>query len=92
MHAQLSSGARCLGFVLNLHLLPYFVYASSKGSGQNFFISFRKVEKENTLYMGFFPPTLNNICFVEKKLRSCLCIFESDMLKVIVLSRFLGKR
>ena len=40
----------------------------------------------------FYPPTLNSICFVEKNnifLRFCLCIFESDTAKVIVLSRFL---
>ena len=35
MYAQLSSSlARSLVFVLSLHLLPYSVYVSSKGSGQ----------------------------------------------------------
>ena len=31
----------------------------------------------------FYPPTLNIICLVEKKifLRLCLCIFESDSVK-----------
>ena len=31
MHVQLSSGVRHLIFGLRLNLLPYFVYASSKG-------------------------------------------------------------
>ena len=37
---------------------------------------------EKKIYF-FFPPTLNIICFVEKKkiLRFCLCIFESDTVK-----------
>ena len=64
--------------------------------GQNFFIScftnpptviFRKVEKKKLIsnFFLFYPPTLNIICFVEKKndifLRFCLCIFESDTVK-----------
>ena len=32
-NADVSSGARDLDFGLNFHLHPYFVYASSKGSG-----------------------------------------------------------
>ena len=41
----------------------------------------------------FYLPTLNIIYFVEKIcLRFCLCIFERlTLLKVIVLSRILGK-
>ena len=34
-HPDLSSGARCLIFCLSLPLLPYFVYAKSKGSGSS---------------------------------------------------------
>ena len=34
-HAVVSSGARGLNFGLSLHLHPYFVYASSKGSGKS---------------------------------------------------------
>ena len=48
----------------------------------------------NLHFFFFYPSTLNIICFVEKNiifLRFCLCIFESDTVKVIVLSGFLGK-
>ena len=34
MHAQLSSGAQDLIFDLSINLLPYFIYASRKGSGK----------------------------------------------------------
>ena len=34
-HADITSGARDLNFDLSLHLHPYFVYASSKGSGES---------------------------------------------------------
>ena len=34
MHAQPSSGASCLIFGRNLRLLPYFMCANSKGSGE----------------------------------------------------------
>ena len=67
---------------------------SVKYLGQNFFISWftnpptvilRKVGKKKILiskiFILFYPPTLNIICFVEKNnifLRFCLCIFESD--------------
>ena len=50
---------------------------------------FQKVEKMINLKKNY-PPTLNIICFVEKNnifLRFCLCIFESDTVKVIVLCR-----
>ena len=33
-HAEVSSGARGLNFVLSLHLHPYFVYASGEGSDE----------------------------------------------------------
>ena len=36
MHAQISSGDRSLNFDLTLHLHPYFVYVSSKGSKRLF--------------------------------------------------------
>ena len=42
------------------------------------------VEKKNSkIIFIFYPPTLNIICFVEKKFffRFCLCIFESDTVK-----------
>ena len=32
-HAEVSSEARGLNFCLSLHLHPYFMYASSEGSG-----------------------------------------------------------
>ena len=49
-------------------------------------VIFRKVELFFNFYNFFFlfyPPTLNIIRFVEKKmfLRFCLCIFESDTVK-----------
>ena len=34
-HAEVFSGARGLNFGLSLHLHPYFVYASSEGSGES---------------------------------------------------------
>ena len=34
MHVQPSSGARCLIFGQTLHLLPYFMWANSEGSGE----------------------------------------------------------
>ena len=34
-HAEVSSSARCLNFGLGLHLYPYFMYASSEGSGES---------------------------------------------------------
>ena len=34
MHAQLSSGDIYILFGLSLHLIPYFVHASSEGSGE----------------------------------------------------------
>ena len=34
-HAAVSSRARCLKFVLSLHLHPYFVFASSQGTGES---------------------------------------------------------
>ena len=34
-HADVCSKARCLDFGLNLHLYPYFMYASSKSSGES---------------------------------------------------------
>ena len=34
MHAQPSSGAKCLIFALTLRLLPYFMCATSEGSGE----------------------------------------------------------
>ena len=50
-------------------------------------VIFQKVEKKN-ISNFFYPPTLNSICFVEKKiLRFCLCNFESGAVKVIVLCR-----
>ena len=33
-HAEISSGARILNFALSLHLHPYSLYTSSKGSGK----------------------------------------------------------
>ena len=49
---------------------------------------FRKVEKKkkfiSKIIFLFYLPTLNIVCFVEKKnifLRFCLCIFESDTVK-----------
>ena len=58
-------------------------------------VNFRKVEKNiPKIIFIFFPPTLNIFCFVEEKnnlfVKFCLCIFESDTVKVIVLPRFLG--
>ena len=38
----------------------------------------------SNFFFLFYPPTLNIICFVEKKeyfLRFCLCTFESDNVK-----------
>ena len=56
---------------------------------------FLKVEKKiSKIIFLFYPPTLNIICFVDKNhifLRFCLCILRVTLLKVIVLSRFLGK-
>ena len=34
MHAQLSSGAKCLIFSCSLRLLPYFMCVNSEGSGK----------------------------------------------------------
>ena len=34
LHAKLSSGDIGLNFGLSLHLLPYFLYARSEGSGE----------------------------------------------------------
>ena len=34
-HAEVSSKARDIHFVLSLHLQPYFVYAISEGSGES---------------------------------------------------------
>ena len=34
MHGQPASGARCLNFVMSVHLYPFFVCTSSEDSGQ----------------------------------------------------------
>ena len=58
---------------------------------QNFFIClftnppsviFRKVERKiiSKIIFLFYPPTLSIICFL-KKMRFCLCIFETDIVK-----------
>ena len=60
--------------------------------GQNFFyyliyesaiFNFPEKRKNNLKLFLLYPPTLNIICFVEKKifLRFCLCNFESDTVK-----------
>ena len=49
-------------------------------------VIFRKVEKKYfKIILLFYPPTLNIICLVEKKtfFRFCLCIFDSDTVKVL---------
>ena len=33
------------------------------------------------MFFLFYLPTLNIICFVEKKMRFCLCIFKSATVK-----------
>ena len=61
------------------------------------YCNFRKVEKKKNskIIFLFHPPTLNIICFVEKKhiyFRGSFCVFlRVTLLKVIVLSRLLGK-
>ena len=47
-------------------------------------VTFCKEKKKiSKIIFIFYPPTLDIICFVEKKifLRFCLCIFESDTVK-----------
>ena len=56
------------------------------------FLESRK--KKIFFFFLFYLPTLKIIFFVKKNnivLRFCLCIFESDTVKVIILFRFLGK-
>ena len=41
----------------------------------------KKKKKKFQNYFLFYPPTINSICFIGKKMRFCLCIFESDTVK-----------
>ena len=81
------------------------MYQTAMSLGQNFFITwftnpptaiFRTVGKKKKflIFFLFYPPTLNIICLVEKIIyfSGSVCVFlRLTLLKVIVLSRFLGK-
>ena len=61
----------------------FFHYLIYKPSYCNFPESRKKIKLISKIIFLFYPPTLNIICFVEKKifLRFCLSIFESDTVK-----------
>ena len=62
---------------------PEFFYLLIYKPSYCYFLESRKKRNLISIFFLFHPPTLNIICFVEKKifLRFCLCIFESDTVK-----------